>query len=212
MRAEILRRGLVVIPVADREQQRPIRQEQQAAAGMAGTGLVGSRAEDHAAADESAFLVTPAPDGSPVRRLVALGEREVEHAIAREVRIECDVEQPAIGLREHVGRAAGQRPGHQSAVAHDAQAAVLLGDENVALGREGETPRTLQARDQAFEPGRALDDGTGARDRDRLLALRRRDGLQGSERRLRQAGSEQEPTLHRLEHGWETPHDSMRIG
>ena len=205
VRAHVLRRGLVVEAVADGEQQRAVRQEQQAAAGVARPRLVGRRAEDHAPVHEPAALVARAPDGRAIGLRVAFREREEQRAVAREVRVERDVEQAAVRLREHARRPARERLRQELAVTHDPQAAILFGDEDLALGREGEAPRPLQSRDPPFEPRRALDDGTRGRARDRLFARRRLGRIQGE----RQAGENRED---RFRHRGGTPGRTGPLG
>src|SRR5687767_10994771 len=87
VRAEILCRRLVLEAIADRDQQRLVRQEQQAPAWMSGARLVGYHAKNHAPVGEPVVLVARAPDRGAIGGLVTLDERQVHEAVGCEVRV-----------------------------------------------------------------------------------------------------------------------------
>ena len=89
-------------------------------------GFVGA---EHALGQRGAVaLVTP-----------RFGIAPVDGAIVRELRIECDVEQPALAFEEHF-RQAFQWRRQFSILADDAQIALSLGDQDALIGQEFECP------------------------------------------------------------------------
>ena len=63
------------------------------------------------------------------------------------------VEQAAVLFDEDLGEA-GDRRGEEPAVFNDAEATGALGDEDAAVGKEGETPRAFETFDEGFDTKR----------------------------------------------------------
>ncbi len=84
-----------------------------------------------------------ARDGGAVRSALTLfGIAQIDQTVFREAGIECDVEQTALPLR-HDLRHAVDRVAHAAFGRHDAQKARPLGDQEIAVGQEGEAPGML---------------------------------------------------------------------
>ena len=119
-------------------------------------------ARHRSALEQDVFLVVVGPETrvpvvSRVRWLLLRGLRvvEIDEPVAREVRIDLDVEQAALAAIRHRRHAADRL--RQPPAGIDAQAARLLGDEQSAVGQEGHAPWLAQ-RGETFDR-----DGAGFR-------------------------------------------------
>lgn len=74
----------------------------------------------------------------------SLGEAQEHLTIAREIRIERDVEQAALSLRKNGGHACEWR-GDTALRRHDAKTSGPFGDQYIAPRQEGHAPRILQS-------------------------------------------------------------------
>src|SRR5215212_1976340 len=105
MRRRILCPVAVFEAVADAKEERPVRQKKQPTARMRRRLLEKIAAEDDVPADETACFKTRLPKRRPVRLLGSLCEGEIDGVVVPKVRIERDVEEPAVLLAKGIGRA-----------------------------------------------------------------------------------------------------------
>ena len=93
--------------------------------------------------------------GEAAAVVVPLGVGEIDEAVVREVGMHGHVHQPAVAVGPHL-RHAGDRVRVERAVAHDAKAAVALGDEHPAAGQERDGPGMRQSSDDRGDVDRVL--------------------------------------------------------
>ena len=137
--AEIEGLFAVVEAVAGDDEQRTVVEKSHPPAVMVGRVLVGLADQDLFETGKRRPVETGAPDREAVGAAGALGVGEIDLAIGGEVRVENDVEEPA--LVPHVGvRHPGDGRGGEPAVANDAQAALPLRDEQVSAGQKSQRP------------------------------------------------------------------------
>ena len=84
---------------------------------------------------------------------IAHRERQVDQAVACEVRVQRDVEQPTLAMRRD-RRHAGDRFGVQPAVGEQPQSTRALGDQDAAVGQERHAPRVLEALGEGHDAER----------------------------------------------------------
>ncbi len=79
---------------------------------------------------------------------------EIDEPVRRKIRIECDVEQPALTLGENLGHAL-KRLRYRSVLGYDAEPPRPFGDEHTAVGQKCEPPRMFESVDDRRDRDRA---------------------------------------------------------
>ena len=136
--------------VAEAHHQRAIGQQQHAAAGVCIAGLRRMRGEDRLHVGQALTVEACTHDAGVVGVLVAMHEREEQHAAAFEIRRRQHLEQSGLAGVEHRRHALDGRFA-QCAVLDHAQAARSLGDERTAVRQEGDGPGMLQTFGHRFD-------------------------------------------------------------
>ena len=107
--------------------------------------------EDRPDIDEPAVAQFGAGDGRRGAVAVARDIGKIKGPVLREARMQADIEQARLASGAYGGHAR-QRPGFQPAVGEEAQPARPFGDQQAAVGQEGDAPGLHQVSTERYQP------------------------------------------------------------